>query len=164
MSTPILTDETKIKSRISQAGINLRIDHYPTGTDNALDYCILSASAEVQMYLQRFPADTLSQSDWVQSVTTDVAIFYLCRNRLNAVPKVIEDAYERNLKLLKMVLDGKIGVPGLSAGKNYPGIRNMRVVLGGIQPSLRVEQNQSTIKNIDSFPQYNDPIEPPSTN
>jgi phage gp36-like protein len=152
MTTPFTT-ESRITKRVSQLGVDLRVEHDVA----ALDDVIEDASAEVRWYLPQYDETALAASDWVQKKATDLAVYFLCGLRLNPVPDSAQALYDEAVKQLSKVQDGKAVIPGIARGKSAaPTVSNFRVDLQRY-PGIRVERPRSTGQKDDGRRQRTDP-------
>jgi phage gp36-like protein len=130
MSIPALTTEAKVRVRMSTVGVDKRVDHVPAG---ALADVIGRASSEAAGYLYRYPLEAvgsvpgLADSGWVSDMVADVAVYHLCRYRLNPIPVSAKDIYEQVIEMFKLVQAGKMQIPGLDNSASVPAIVNYDV-------------------------------------
>lgn len=162
MSTPQYTTAKRLNRRVSKLGVDLRTDHEPNEADDgkdangALGECIDSASSEVAGLCWRYDPTALTQSDWIATLTTDIAVFYLCELRLDSVPKAVEKAYDRAMEQLTKIQDGKAPIPGIAMGRGAaPVLSNFRIDLAR-HPGVRVDRSRST-GSTDGYKRRTDP-------
>lgn len=147
---PQYTTETRLRYRCSQLGVDLRSDHDPNTAASSADAtgaigeAIESASADISFHCWQYSPSALSSIEWIAKIATDLAVYYLCQLRNNSPPDSVTTMYERALKWLEKIQDGKAIVPGAPAGRGAaPVVSNFRVDLNRY-PAIRVERPRSS--------------------
>lgn len=162
MAIAPLTTPDRVKLRLSAVGVGLRVDHFPVG---ALDEAILSASADVAVFLSRYPLATtgttpgLDSSTVVSTWTADVAVFLLCGYRANPVPASVKERYEWVMEQLAKVQAGQATVPDLQVTGSGPAVVNYVIAYDRWPNKLR-STLRSYPKRPDGYPSYTDRSEP----
>lgn len=147
-----------MSSRLSAVGVALRADHAPA---DAVDEAIDAASADVLMYLGRYPDHAaLATNQWVTSVATNLAIVYLCGFRNNPVPKGCQSLWERHVEMLEAVQLGKMNLPGIALLRSRLPQAVHVTVNYGMYPSIRRTRQGSTDRPT-GVSSKTDPSEPP---
>jgi phage gp36-like protein len=139
----VYTTKANITTRISQIALDLRDDHEAV-PDAVVDHAITWASSQIDFYCARYPASSLVSNAWIQSVTTDLAVFYLASYRYNPAPASAGELYEEAKEKLQLIQQGKAVVPNAAAGRDsLPTVTHQRVDLNRY-PSLVTERPRST--------------------
>lgn len=157
MATTPLTTAAQMDIRLSAIGVTLRADHAPS---DAVTFAISRGSNDVRFYLQRYPLAQLASSDWVKDVATEFAAYHLCILRNNPVPKVLLDSLAEYKRMLEAIMSGRVGVPDLSPGKNFPVIVRQRAA-PEMYPAVRTLR-QGTTGRAEGYVSRRDPTEPNS--
>lgn len=140
MTTPYCTS-THIQKRISQIGIDLRVDDDPTSVASVIE----EASIEINGYAElKYSTQSLTSSEWIRLKCTDIATFYLCQRRLNTAPKSASDRFEKAIADLEKVMMGVLTIPDAPRRKAaVPVLSAPRIRLTPF-PRTVVEQSRST--------------------
>lgn len=144
MTTTLATLATVngVADRISQDGIDLRVDDVPP---DEMGNVLALADQEVYWYLLEQYSDTvLATSDLVMGWADDAATLFLCERRGNAPPAGTVTRWERTREKLEQVQLGRRKIPRLPRRKgNAPVLSNLRPTLRPM-PRVVVEKNRST--------------------
>lgn len=150
----------KLENRLSQVGVDLRIDDdISTATE-----CLNEATIEVQGYCLRSYSDAqLLQSNWVKLKTTDIATYFLCTRRANDVPGSVKDRYDKAIADLEKVMMAAMTIPDAAQrGTNAPTLTNQRVRLWPIPHIVSTDHNSTGTPT--GYPRSEDPTDyDPST-
>jgi phage gp36-like protein len=135
------TTRTKLDQRLSQIGVDLRIDDDVSTADETIE----EATVEVQGYLLRLYSDAqLQQSNWVQLKTTDIAAWMLCGRRGNDVPDSVQQRYEKAIADLERVQSGAVTLPDAAMTKAAaPTLSNQRVRLWPVPNIVNTPHNST---------------------
>lgn len=150
-------DENDIANVLSQSGIDLRVDDVPPDT---LGEVIERASAiAFQFCGQIYSEANLAANEFFKYMVCDVATFFLCERRGNAVPAPIFRKYNFAMEMFRNVMAGSMRLTGsASKSSNVPTVTNQRVVL---RPHMRTvtERKKSSDTPPAFTPQRNDPYD-----
>lgn len=143
MSVTPYTTAPAIQTRISSAGVSLRVDHDATATAQ----CISDASTEINGYCQLlYSVEALAASAWVELKARDIAVYFLCLLRNNPVPQVVQARYDKAIKDLERVQAGGVQIPDAAMRRAaVPTLSNQRVRL---QPVPQVV----TVTGLSTYP------------
>lgn len=141
MAITAYTTSGAISQRVSADGLSLRVDD--SGAD--INAVIDDASIEADGYaLLLYSRTQLSQSDWYAKKVTDLAVYYLCQRRLNAVPDTAQANYDKAIADLEQVKTGFLQIPDCAMRKGLaPRVSNVRSKLYPF-PHVVVEPKRST--------------------
>lgn len=146
-----------VTDRLSQVGGSLRVDDDPTTRDQVL----IDATVEV---LQRtyllYDSTALTNSNWVNRKTRDIACWFACTRRGNPAPKSVQAAYEAALKELDVVQTGAIQIFDAAMRKaSAPVLSNQRVamypfprVVTDIGKSTGTQENYTPFNDRTAYP------------
>lgn len=138
---------TNLQDRLSDDGVNLRIDDKPT----VITAVINRASAKLEGYCRpRYDPTQLVNSAWALEAATSIALRYLCKRRGNPVPASIERDFQELISddgksgELQMVRRGSFQIPDIPMRKvDVPVMSNLHPRLDPF-PRTTVERNNST--------------------
>lgn len=131
----------KLENRLSQVGVDLRIDDdISTATE-----CLNEATIEVQGYCLRLYSNAqLLASDWVTLKTTDIATYFLCGRRGNDIPPSVQARYEKAIADLEKVQTSAMTIPDAAkSSASAPTLTNQRVRLWPIPHVVSTEHNST---------------------
>ena len=86
-------------------------------------------------YVVPFTVSTLPEltASWIKQCAVDIALHELYQSNEN-MPKTVEDDYNRWLKLLEAIQDGKSTLPGFNSGSTTSVVAKHLVDSNGYQP------------------------------
>lgn len=153
----IFCDQDDIANVLSQSGISLRVDDVPPDT---LGEVIERASAiGTQFCGQIYSESNLADNVFFKYMVTDIAAFFLCERRGNAVPSPIFRKYNFAMEMLRLIMNGSMRLTGTaSKASNAPTVTNQRIVL---RPHMRtVTERRKSSDTPPAFnPKNNDPYD-----
>lgn len=150
-------DRDDIEDVLSATGVDLRIDDNPPDT---LGEVIERASADVFQYCGQIYTDAnILNSNFIRYKCADIATFYLCERRGNAVPAPLFRRYQEGMEFLKRVAKGQERITGIPMkSSNAPTFTKQRVVLRPY-PNIVTERQNSTDAPNKSTPRHDDPFD-----
>lgn len=129
----VYTTVDVLSTRVSVAGVDLRVDHDVEGGNQSIEW----ASRELEFYLQdRYTVAQITASTWAGFACAVLAVYHLCWLRLNAVPGVVAAERERILEMLAMIQQKGANLPGVPRPNSTPFSVNGRVALDRYPPFL----------------------------
>lgn len=134
---------TDLQDRLSDEGVNLRLDDKPTVYSKVIN----RASTKIDQYCRpRYTTANLAVSDWVKEAATTISVFMLCGRRGNPPPAAIAADYEELIDWLKLIASGARNLPDVPMRKTeVPVLSNVRTRLDPF-PRTVVEPKISTGK------------------
>lgn len=98
-------------------------------------------TSKVKLYCnQRYDDSQLRLSGTVTDWATDIAVWFMCRRRVQSVPKSVQGAFEMALEELKAVYAGQLSVEDIGTrGADWPSVSNITVRPGYNGMQARVE-------------------------
>lgn len=132
---------TDLQNECSQAGVSLRSDDYAQAGQLACN----DASIEAEGYaVPRYSVANLQTSNWWWLKVKQLAVFHLCKRRMNAVPGSAVQQYELALEDLRGIRSGKLQIPDCAQSKAaIPVLSQLRVRMSPV-PITVVETGRST--------------------
>lgn len=158
MATTAYCSLNDVKNRLGTLGVQLRLDDTPpTSADgDVLD----EASREIDGgCLRKYTEANLALSPWVKHRCADIATFFLCQRRLNAVPAAATQRYTKAMELIEKVRKGYYKIPDIPArSTSAPHLANQHVQ-NEPSPRVVIERARSTEKPTD-YAQRGDLLHP----
>lgn len=155
---PAYTSEARIVRLVGQLGTDLRLDDLGDDTAAVQD-AVDAGTAELDFYLQRYLQAEIAASEWAQLHATWFAVRFLCRRRLNDVPKSVQDECDERKKQLQLILEGKVPAPRLAHTRRPCAVTGYTADLRRYNNQIRVDKNRSTGVAGD-LPRSSDPTSP----
>jgi phage gp36-like protein len=136
-----------IQNRLSDEGVNLRVDDKPSVVDAVLQ----RAASKIDQYCRgRYDPTVLATSPWIKEACTTIACFYLASRRANPVPASLTADYEELLNPdgrhgdLRDIRSGALNIPEIAQRKpEIPVISQPRIRLDPF-PRTVIEKNRGT--------------------
>lgn len=131
---------TDVQRLLSVGGVALRTDD----DANALTDAINEASTEIDFYCFQKYGPNLASSLWVEMRCRVVAAALLCSRRGNPIPEGINWRYEKTIRDLESIQNGRLKIPNLPGQKtSVPVLSNQRAALVPL-PRVITEPGRST--------------------
>lgn len=145
-----------MQNRLSVMGVSLRVDDVPP-TD--LGDVIIEASTVIDEYcFHRYTPTAMLTSAWVEYRATDIACYFLCERRGNPVPIGIAQRYERTMKKLERVYDGKFNIYDCPERRTpAPTMSNMRVIFRPFPRSVVETGTKRSTGQVTQYDRTRDP-------
>ncbi len=132
MPTYQYTSASRLRTRVSTTGVTLRTDDITVAHGASLVGDVIDrASDDVEGFVYfGYELAQLEINAWLNQRCTDIAVYYLCERRLNAIPKPVERAFDRANADLEKVRLGMMQIPGAARRKGAaPAMSNLRVAM-----------------------------------
>lgn len=157
----LYTDETRVRTQLSAAGVRLALDDNRTKRVTAdeqarLDQAVIDATETVNYYLaSKYTPKRLAQSWWVWRRATVLAAYDLCTTRNNPPPESLLALAEQAQAELEAVQQGQGVVPGLPMRMTQaPTWSNVRIDQRRQFKVIRVERPTSSKSGLRQNPDY----------
>lgn len=139
------TTEDQVEVRASVVGVDLRTDDDTAPTINPMTDCISRASATIDFYCSaKYSTTGLAASRFITKLATDLALWELCKRRLNPAPNSVAADAEAAIALLEKISTGEALIPGVARSIGMaPTVVNHRIDLRGY-PGSRTDLNRSS--------------------
>lgn len=144
MAVTTYCTQDDISDRLSETGVDLRIDDSPPST---LGRVLERAAVMVNRYCQtRYTVAQLAMSDHVRELAADIATYYLCIRRGNPAPPYLVDLFNDAKEALAQINQGVLQLPDIAQTRPaFPAMSNPMVAA---RPTLhaRVQTRRSVGK------------------
>lgn len=136
--------QTDLELRASVLGLQLRGDYLRIGVADpaVVAQAIEAGDSEINLYCGWLYSETaLGNCTWVNHASIALSLWFFCGNEMEVIPQSVQANYDRVVKQLEKVQEGKLKLPGVARrNKHTPSLTNQRVDLGYGTKKLRVER------------------------
>lgn len=134
LSVAALTSAIPSAAQARDSGVN-------AATGARLLVAARKGTSKVKLYCnQRYDDSQLKLSGTVVDWATDIAVWWMCRRRVQSVPKTVSAALEMALEELKAVYAGQLSIEDIGTrGSDWPTVTNITVRPGYNGMQARVE-------------------------
>jgi hypothetical protein len=135
---------THVMSIAGAYGLQARGDDSGMGgvTANGIQY----ATQQIEFYCaQRYSQADLAANEWVKQTAAFLAVMWVCKHRLNGVPKPIADEFKNTIKpQLELIQMGEANIPRIALTRRPIAVDNYHVDQQRFNNQVRVDPTRST--------------------